>query len=66
MGSIDVMYAMNSGFTAPYFRYFQHAHFIPIVVVVVVVSYIQRIGCQPEKLLYAVANPARGLLSKEK
>ena len=36
------------------------------VVVVVVVSHIQRIGCQPEKtLLYTVANPARGLLNKE-
>ena len=37
------------------------------VVVVVVVSHIQRIGCQPEKkLLYTVANPARGLLNREK
>ena len=37
------------------------------VVVVVVVSYIQRrIGCHPEKLLYTVANPARGLLNREK
>ena len=35
-------------------------------VVVVVVSYIQRIGCQPEKILYTVANPARGLLNREK
>ena len=35
-------------------------------VVVVVVSHIQRIGCQPEKLLYTVANPARGLLNREK
>ena len=35
--------------------------------VVVVVSHIQRIGCQPEqKLLYTVANPARGLLNREK
>ena len=25
-------------------------------------SHIQRIGCQPEKLFYTVANPARGLL----
>ena len=33
---------------------------------VVVVSHIQRIGCQPEKLLYLVANPARGLLNREK
>ena len=37
------------------------------IVVVVVVSHIQRIGCQPEKkLLYTVANPARGLLNREK
>ena len=37
------------------------------VVVVVVVSHIQCIGCQPEKLLsYTVANPARGLLNREK
>ena len=37
------------------------------VVVVVVVSHVQRIGCQPEKnLLYTVANPARGLLNREK
>ena len=37
--------------------------------VVVVVSHIQRIGCQPEKnyqVLYTVANPARGLLNREK
>ena len=33
----------------------------------VVVSHIQRIGYQPEKkLLYTVANPARGLLNREK
>ena len=38
-----------------------------LVVVVVVVSHIQRIGCQPEKkLLYTVANPARGLLNRGK
>ena len=37
-----------------------------VVVVVVVVSHIQRIGCQPEKLLYTVTNPDRGLLNKEK
>ena len=33
------------------------------------VSHIQRIGCQPEKnyfVLYTVANPARGLLNREK
>ena len=36
-------------------------------VVVVVVSHIQRTGCQPEKkLLYTGANPARGLLNREK
>ena len=35
-------------------------------VAVIVVSRIQRIGCQPEKLLYTVANPARGLLNREK
>ena len=34
---------------------------------VVVSHIIQRIGCQPEKkLLYAVANPARSLLNREK
>ena len=37
-----------------------------VVVVVVVVSHTQRIGCQPEKLLYTVANPARGLPNREK
>ena len=31
-----------------------------------VVSHIQRIGCQAEQLLYPVANPARGLLIREK
>ena len=36
------------------------------VTVVVVVSHIQRIGCQPEKLLYTVANPARDLLNRGK
>ena len=36
-----------------------------VIVVVVVVSHIQRIGCQPEKLLYTVANPAGGLLNRE-
>ena len=35
------------------------------LIVVVVVSHIQRIGCQPEKLLNTVVNPARGL-SKER
>ena len=35
-------------------------------VVVAFVSHIQRTGCQPEKLLYTVANPARGLLNREK
>ena len=38
-------------------------------IVVVVVSHIQRIGCQPEKLLFytMMANPApRGLLNREK
>ena len=61
---------------------------LQLTVVVVVVSHIQRIGCQPEKttlllllllfltfsvlvanpkkLLYTVANPARGLLNREK
>ena len=34
--------------------------------VTVVVSHIQRIGCQLEKQLYTVANPARGLLNREK
>ena len=38
---------------------------VVVVVVVVVVSHIQRIGCQPDKLLYTVANPARGLLNRE-
>ena len=37
-----------------------------VCVGVVVVSHIQRIGCQPEKLLYTVANSARGLLNSEK
>ena len=37
-----------------------------VVVAVVVVSHIQRIGCQPPKLLYTVANPARCLLNREK
>ena len=37
-----------------------------VTVVVVVVSHIQRIGCQPEKLLYTVANPARDLLNRGK
>ena len=38
-----------------------------LLIVVVVVSHIQRIGCQPEKkLLYTVANPACGLLNREK
>ena len=38
-----------------------------MISVVVVVSHIQRtsIGCQPEKLLYTVADPARGLLNRE-
>ena len=36
------------------------------VTVVVVVSHIQRVGCQPDKLLYTVANPARGLLNRGK
>ena len=35
------------------------------VVVVIVVSHIQRIGYQPEELLYTVANPARSLLNME-
>ena len=34
------------------------------VVVVVVVSHIQRIGCQPKKQLYTLVNPARGLLNR--
>ena len=38
-----------------------------ICIAVVVVSHIQRIGCQPEKkLLYTVANPARSLLNRER
>ena len=39
---------------------------VRLLIVVVVVSTIQRIGCQFEKLLYTVANPARGLLNREK
>ena len=35
-----------------------------VVVVVIVVSHIQRIGCQPEKNY--LANPARGLLNRGK
>ena len=31
-----------------------------------VAFHIQRIGCQPEQLLYPVANPARALLIREK
>ena len=31
-----------------------------------VVSRIQRIDCQPEKLLYTAAIPARGLLNRKK
>ena len=30
-----------------------------------VVSHIPRIGCQSEKILYTVANPPRGLLSRK-
>ena len=40
-----------------------------VAVVLVVVSHIQRIGCQPEKnkkIVYKVANPARGLLNRGK
>ena len=37
-----------------------------VTAVVVVASHIQRIGCQPEKPLYTVANPARGLLNRKK
>ena len=33
---------------------------------VVLVSHIQRIGCQPKKLLCTVTNPARGLLNRKK
>ena len=42
---------------------------VVVVVIVdddVVVSRIQRGGCKPEKLLCTVANPARGLLKREK
>ena len=47
--------------------FLQELPVVSTVVVVVVVSHIQRIGCQPEKkLLYTVANPARGLLNREK
>ena len=39
-----------------------------IPIVVVFISRIQRIGCQPKKLVlfYTAANPARGLLNREK
>ena len=40
-----------------------------LVLVLVLVSHIQRIGCQPEKnkkILYKVANPARGQLNTGK
>ena len=47
-------------------RTFRVNHPVFLLFVVVVVSHIQRIGCQPEKLLYTVANPARGLLNREK
>ena len=40
--------------------------FALLLLLFVVVSPIQRVGCQPEKLLYTVANPARGLLNREK
>ena len=41
-------------------------HVIVVVDTYDVVSHIQRIGCQPEQLLYPVANPARGLLIRGK
>ena len=47
---------INSGLT----------RWLMMVFVVVVVSHIQRIGCQSEKLLYTVANPSRGLLNRGK
>ena len=38
-----------------------------LLLLFVVVSHIQRIGCQPEKkVVYTVANPARGLLNRGK
>ena len=38
-----------------------------VIVLLLLFSHIQRIGCQPEKkILYTVANPARGLLNREK
>ena len=40
--------------------------FAMLLLLFVVVSPIQRIGCQPEKLLNTVTNPARGLLNREK
>ena len=44
-----------------------YGHNIARVVVVVVVSHIQRIGCQPESMDQPgkVVNPARGQLNRE-
>ena len=46
------------------FHTWQVTHVVDVVVVVV--FHIQRIGCQPEKLLYTVTNPVRGLLNRGK
>ena len=37
-----------------------------VVVVIAVISHIQCIGRQPQKLLYTMANTASGLLNREK
>ena len=50
----------------PHIFYFYARNPPQAIVDVAVVSHIQRIGCQPEKLLYTVANPASGLLNREK
>ena len=40
---------------------------VRVALLLLLFSHIQRIGCQPEKkLLYTVANPARGLLNRKK
>ena len=51
-----------SGLSENNFR--QHSTYLPGIVV----SHIQRIGCQPEKNYFtrSVSNPARGLLNREK
>ena len=46
------------------------SHYIELLILLLLLlflAFIQRIGCQPEKLLYTMANPAaRGLLNRKK